>query len=1215
MRSFKPLILRLWPYLSIIIVYVTLFLPTIHGIGQYWDWSFPVFKSDMPNLYDYKSASWNESGQGSILGYSSDIYLRYAISHIPFLQPEYVRYVLLVAIFSLGTYFMYKISVRKLPAAYALLVSFLVLINPAIFYKLTAGHFNYIFSFTIFIGILFVLIRYGNNTYVKAVLLGIALAIVGAQIQFFFFTAFLFLLFSVIAKNNVHFRFIVVSIIIGVLLHAIWILPFLVTGSGDVVAIAANAKVVSVARSMRQNYIDTFTLVFSQATQLSNFMPKLLTIFCSFLFPLAIIPVVQHKSQKKKLIILLVLLLLLVLLSTGIYNSLQIPLVSLIYPMFREVGHFAPLVVLVLATIIVISFQGSRNWYRLLMPMYLLIFVVINGIFYFGNFQTVDLASFRKQTSVFHANLVRLNKTDRVLYYPFFDQYSIRTNTTQMHNNHPLTNSGHDSLFTFSGVPFVSNVVNLNSGENSLQVDLLNNYQLDKFIANGVTYIYDLSGVYKSNITNFIPAHVIDKDPVIGQQRSDFFNDLITANPNTLSKIAPGIFKIQTPQKQVMAFHNLLQVGPGEQLTSDDYRFATSVAPTAAAFRRLGANARQDELNYKSLFRVSNINLNDGTLTQKLPKSKHTWSIYGREDLTDINYSFVDGKLVLDARPPGAIVGISKEKNVETFDHKYVVPFVGSTGYISNAGSLIRFSEGSVGQFNLKSANKSIILFRGSQDNVIKNSSFDDGLWYPQVGDCNKYDDNPDIGMALIKRLGGRSNVLQLSAHRHNACTEQTVPIQGGKKYNFHLAFNSPNAENAEYTIQFNDQKRTVISQNIAINSNDWEDNNRIIDAPTGATTAKVYLYANEHDGVDSTVNNYDDLSLTELEDATSYTLNSNDQQYRLLGQANAIKQQDIKYQTGKPLTNIIENYSFEKSLWQAKVGDCNRYDNNAEISMTRDTSTYSDGKASLRLASVKHSACSSLTVNVDELQQYLLSIDYRTSKGGQAAYNIVFNNTKIDQEYTTVTGKNDKWNTISKNITIPKNATTMTVYLYAPEEKGMTNIVNYDNVKTYILPNVRNNYFAVRDDVLSTSHEPIVDYVRDSSTRYTVHASKINAAFFLKLNDNYHTGWELQSINGANVKTSHIKVDDYANGWYVDATQICKDDPVSCHKNVDGSSDISFIITFLPQRYFVLGRSISACIMFLSTGFILISIAKKKLKKELHGKSLRHSHGGIRRQ
>ena len=59
------------------LIYALLLSPTIVGAGQYWDWSFPYFKDQIHNYFDYKSYSWKNFGFGEPLGYNSDYLFRF----------------------------------------------------------------------------------------------------------------------------------------------------------------------------------------------------------------------------------------------------------------------------------------------------------------------------------------------------------------------------------------------------------------------------------------------------------------------------------------------------------------------------------------------------------------------------------------------------------------------------------------------------------------------------------------------------------------------------------------------------------------------------------------------------------------------------------------------------------------------------------------------------------------------------------------------------------------------------------------------------------------------------------------------------------------------------------------------------------------------------------------------------------------------------------
>lgn len=160
----------------------------------------------------------------------------------------------------------------------------------------------------------------------------------------------------------------------------------------------------------------------------------------------------------------------------------------------------------------------------------------------------------------------------------------------------------------------------------------------------------------------------------------------------------------------------------------------------------------------------------------------------------------------------------------------------------------------------------SIPMQAGDGGERVKNGGFSQGLWQKQVFDCNDYDDTPVIGMKLGKRDASDSYV-ELEARRHNACTtSENIPLEQGYTYLLSFKYQSDNAKSATYTIKFNDQNGTFKEENVPIKDTEWHTYAKQIQAPLGATSATITVYANGGERGNVTFRNrYDDVSLRRL--------------------------------------------------------------------------------------------------------------------------------------------------------------------------------------------------------------------------------------------------------------------------------------------------------------------------------------------------------------
>lgn len=153
--------------------------------------------------------------------------------------------------------------------------------------------------------------------------------------------------------------------------------------------------------------------------------------------------------------------------------------------------------------------------------------------------------------------------------------------------------------------------------------------------------------------------------------------------------------------------------------------------------------------------------------------------------------------------------------------------------------------------------------------NHIENPSFENGLWKEKVGDCNNFDQNGLLDMRHSSEASDGSHSLELHATRHIACTNQKIPVSGGKTYLFSFDYQSPNAKNAGYYIGFDTSEKSSISEKIPIKKGDaeWHTFIKQITIPDGATNAALHVYSYSTDNKTEIITRYDNFYLIELPD------------------------------------------------------------------------------------------------------------------------------------------------------------------------------------------------------------------------------------------------------------------------------------------------------------------------------------------------------------
>ena len=152
--------------------------------------------------------------------------------------------------------------------------------------------------------------------------------------------------------------------------------------------------------------------------------------------------------------------------------------------------------------------------------------------------------------------------------------------------------------------------------------------------------------------------------------------------------------------------------------------------------------------------------------------------------------------------------------------------------------------------------------------NLIRKSSFEDGLWNDVVGDCNNYDDKGKLGIALSDVALDGSKSLELQATRHIACTGPGVlPAVEDKTYFFSFDYQSPNSKEAGYYLGFNDPDKTVINERLPIGDKGWHTFTKQIKVPAGASSVSLVVYSYSTDGETNIITRYDNFHFVQLPD------------------------------------------------------------------------------------------------------------------------------------------------------------------------------------------------------------------------------------------------------------------------------------------------------------------------------------------------------------
>lgn len=143
--------------------------------------------------------------------------------------------------------------------------------------------------------------------------------------------------------------------------------------------------------------------------------------------------------------------------------------------------------------------------------------------------------------------------------------------------------------------------------------------------------------------------------------------------------------------------------------------------------------------------------------------------------------------------------------------------------------------------------------------------------------------------------------------------------------------------------------------------------------------------------------------------------------------------------------TNLIQDPSFENSLWQEEVGDCHNYDDNPILSMERSNHS-SDGNYSLMLEAKRHTACTFQDINVSPASTYEFSFDIKSSTSQRGHYLIGFLNPDIPPVQEIIPIDGEEWQTVVRTFETPKDISQLRLHVYGYPQNQKSVATFYDN-------------------------------------------------------------------------------------------------------------------------------------------------------------------------
>ncbi len=531
------------------IIFAIIFIPYIKGIGNFWDWGWPVTNEDISNIFWNSSYSWTDFNLGRPLVYAADYWGRLVLASLELLplRSETSIYLLLTAISTISSYLLYLIVRKRSGIFLSLIIGILAIINPAFLYKLVSGHLDYLISYPIFIGLIYFIFCKFKKDLKSYIVLAILVALVGFQIQYFVFALLFLILYFIFKKEQFSIKYSIISATIAISINLPWLSNFLM-GANKVSSISGRASSVSFEGAMSAKIQNILVLAFSDATTIKYYFSKpeflYFGVISLIILTIVAIFITKHKTRNSSdELIMSTMWLILALLSTGFFHAIKVVPFSTLSPIFREVGHFAPVAVLFGLLIIGYSKIKKRAFYLGLLA-YLLIFGAINVYTVATKLPKTDYSKAREKFQNYITFWDENQSISRVLTYPFFGQYSYFDQSKDDVRGRLIENSGTDSVVDNSGIESISNYIQPQELKDSEQYKIVTTYDVDNLKDKNVKYIFDFSEIWESNFERYAGSEVYDNDLSLIKNDPDFFNKLMEKNPGQIVEVEENIFEI-----------------------------------------------------------------------------------------------------------------------------------------------------------------------------------------------------------------------------------------------------------------------------------------------------------------------------------------------------------------------------------------------------------------------------------------------------------------------------------------------------------------------------------------------------------------------------------------------------------------------------------------------------------------------------------------------
>ena len=547
---------------------------------------------------------------------------------------------------------------------------------------------------------------------------------------------------------------------------------------------------------------------------------------------------------------------------------------------------------------------------------------------------------------------------------------------------------------------------------------------------------------------------------------------------------------------------------------------------------------------------------------------------------------------------------------------------------ISNGDELIPVDKVNTTERNFGEKKGEINVYQVEQVEPAFDQNLVNNGWNHSKADCLTESDKTSADIKIIDTEINKK-ITEITTSKTTACVvSNDFPVKGEASYKLDAEFMLHGTQYASYEIIFDDPNNTTIARNTIHSADRWAQINELITVPAGTHMAKIVLKARPDDFLRATSSTkFMNVKIQKLKQESTDLGTFENTKFTDLGVYGPDKiTLDIVDSTVNG-RNLIENGGFETGLWQQNVGDCNAFDDKPDLRMKISSDqTGGTGKV-IELGATHHTACTADNdIPVDENGEYLFSFDHASPTMSNIGYQLIFNDGK-----GTIIGEVKPalaagWATYQKKITAPFGATKVNLVIYSYSD-GLTNIeqiAKYDNFKLVKIPDRFGQVYAASVTQSVIKKPKSITFEKLKPALSTIKIDGATTSFYINMAETYHPKWRLTVNNAKNQglnswvpwakpdvipDSDHFKLNDFANGWYIDVDKLCKEQQL-CTLNADGTYDLELVAEFTPQRWFYVGLIISGTTLAGCLGYLGFVGWRKLRRRRGSGGSRPRGHG-----